>query len=125
LKSDYIDGKRCCEHCKQALRRQHGYDKIIFIFGDYRLKERSREFILANPDFEKKKSSIDVSEVYIDTKTADKRHLEKFITYIRNYPPKYGLKSVKIIHRGDLDDLGHLKNLILNNFKTIKNVETD
>jgi hypothetical protein len=119
LKSYYDSGERYCEHCSQLIEKTKSCGKAIFTFGDYQADQGDRRFIFANPDLEKKDTPIDISEVCIDIKTVDKRLLEKFITYIRNYPPKYGLKSVRIFYKGRLDELGHLKNLILNNFKKV------
>lgn len=116
----YDFGIRKCEYCNQVIDKIKDSNKVIFTFGDWRIGQANRSFILSNPDFEKKTSSMDVSEVYIDTATVDKLLIEKFITYIRNYPPRYGLKSVRVFFKGNLDDLGYLQRQILNNFKIIK-----
>ena len=119
FKSKYNAGWRTCEHCAQELGRSKQRGKVIFMFGNCNAEKSDHAFILSSPDLETKNVPIDVSEVYINTKTSDRRLLEKFITYIRNYPPKYGLDSVKIFYKGSLNNLGHLKNLILNNFKKV------
>jgi len=58
--------------------------------------------------------------VYIDTKTADHLLLMHFIKHVMNHPPKYGIESIKIFYRGNLDDLGaNLRNLIMTKFKKV------
>jgi hypothetical protein len=137
LQAKYDLGIRRCEHCNQIMENTKECGKVIFTFGNYHIKQGGRKFILfnsnltkgtrkfvlENPDFEKKEAPIDVSEIYIDTKTADKHLVERFITHIRNYPPRYGLDSVRIFYRGQLDDLGYLKNSILNNFRKARELK--
>jgi hypothetical protein len=123
LNAKYETGTRRCEHCNWEIEKRQERGKVISVFGDSLLrKEGRRDFVSFNPDFTKKEYPVDISEVHIDTKTANRRLLEIFITYIINHPPKYGLKSVRIFYKGDLDDLGRLKNLILNNFKTVRGI---
>ncbi|MEW6608718.1 MAG: hypothetical protein AB1414_14940 [bacterium] len=124
LRSTYNNGTRRCEHCKAEVERTKECGKVIFTFGNYQIQQGgNRMFILSEPpceEFYNQDRLIDLSEVYIDTKTADKFRIEQFITYILNYPPpKYGLTSVGIFYKGNLDDLAHLKNSILNNFDRV------
>ena len=61
------------------------------------------------------------THVYIDTKTCNSLLLERFLTYILNYPPVKGLQSVQILYQGTLDDLGdHLKNALQNTLPHIQ-----
>jgi hypothetical protein len=123
LKSHYEYGIRYCELCEQAVEWAKDPGKVVLTFGDLSLKLNGRVFMLSNPDFEQKDHRIDVSEVYIDTKTCDRRLFERFITYIINYPPKDGLQSVQIFYQGELDALGdNLKNTLLNNFEQVKHI---
>jgi hypothetical protein len=123
LKSKYKDGKRYCERCRKEVEFTTDPGEVILNFGNLPLELEGRVFMLTNPDFEQKTKYIDVSEVYIDTKTCDKFLLEKFITYILNYPPEGGLQSVQIFYRGELDELGeNLKNALRNTFKFVEKI---
>lgn len=143
LHARYETGIRYCEHCRQEVEWTHNPGKVIFTFGDFPLEADDRVFIVpsdfafgnAQPetesgiffrskfDIEHREQPIDVSEVYIDTKTADPRLPERFITFMVNYPPKHGLRSVQIFYRGKLDDLGNnLKNALRNNCEDVKQI---
>lgn len=106
LKCRYELGQRFCEHCQQAVEDTKVFGKVIFTFGDVPFFPEGRVFVFSNPDFEYKEYYIEVSEVYLDPQTTDKRLFERFITYIVNYPPRRGLNSVTIFYRGELEDLG-------------------
>ena len=130
LKSRYEDGIRYCEHCNKSVEYTREPGKVRLAFGNFskfqlrKMKAGGRRFLLVNPGFEKKDLRIDVSRVYIDTKTCARRLFERFLTYIINYPPKDGLQSVEIFHQGELKELGgYLKNTLQNNFEYIKKVE--
>jgi hypothetical protein len=98
--------------------------KVIFTFGDFPQQAEGRVFVLSNPDFEQQDQPIDVSEVYIDTTTCDKRLLERFMAFIAHYSPKRGLRSVQIFYRGELEDLGeNLKNALQNTFKFVEKAD--
>lgn len=117
FRSQYREGRRYCEHCRQEIDPSGGYDKVNVTFGNIPLNLKEKIHILSDPDFEKREQPIDVSEVYIDTQTCNRRLLERFITYILNYPPKHGVQAVKIFHKGTLDNLGeNFKNALQNNF---------
>lgn len=117
FRSHYKKGTRYCEHCGKRVEAGTDPDKVIIAFGDIRPKKEGCVIGLANPDFEQKKQPIEVSEVYVDTATCNPQFLERFITYIVNYPPTHGLRSVKIFYWGELDDLGeNLKNALRNTF---------
>jgi hypothetical protein len=91
------------------------------MFGDFHPKRQRRVFLLINPDVVQRTFPIEVSEVYIDTATCDRNLLERFITYIVNYPPTRGVQSVHILCKGELDELGaNLKNALHNNFRHIQ-----
>jgi hypothetical protein len=122
LKSWYEDGTRHCEHCHEAVEHTHDPGLVRLIFGNgFPSESKGRIFTLSNPDFEQKDQPIDVSEVYIDTKTSDRNLLERFITYIVNHPPKDGLRSIQIFYRGQLNELGNnLKNVLQNNFEQVE-----
>lgn len=122
LKSRYEDGIRYCEclECNNKLEKTKEKGKVIVAFGNYSVNSGNSAFILKNPDFFNKNKSIDVSEVYIDTQTADELRLMQFIAFIHNHLPKYGVESIKVFYDGNLDDLGaNLRNLILTKFKKV------
>lgn len=122
--SRYTLGKRYCEHCQHEVERTQEVGKLIFTFGILLDKPVGKSvFVLLNPDLEHKETPFDVSEVYIDTKTCEPLLLERFITHVINYPPKYGVPSVRIFYRGELDDLGeNLKNALRNTFRDIEKI---
>jgi hypothetical protein len=125
LDSRYELGRRYCEHCQKAVEHTEIPGKVIVTFGNYpkASEPEQRIFVLAEPDFEKKEQPIDVSEVYITPKTTNTRLLERFITYIVNYPPKDDLLSVQILYQGELDDLGvNLKNVLHNTFERVERI---
>lgn len=123
LKCRYELGQRFCEHCQQAVEDTKMFGKVVFTFDDVPLSHEGRVFVLSNPDFEYKKHHVEVSEVYLDPQTTDKRLLERFITYIVNYPPRRGLKPVTIFYRGELKDLGvPLANALRNTFTHIAKI---
>lgn len=89
-------------------------------------KPEGRIFSLVNADFEQRDQLLDISEVYLDVNTADRRLVERFITYIVNHPPKYGLHSIRIVHSGTLNTLGdNLKNALCNNFEQIRKFQDE
>lgn len=124
FQSRYEHGKRYCEYCNNEVERTRDPGKVIVTFGDIPLQPEGRIFMFSNPDFEQKEQPIDVSEVYIDANTCNKLLIERFITYIVNSPPTYGLESVRIFYRGKLDDLGtNLRNVFQNTFSHIEKVD--
>ncbi len=124
LKSRYENGIRYCEHCQQDVEKTHDPGKVVLTFGNVLIQQDGRVFLLSDPDFEQKVQPVDVSEVYIDTTTTDKRLLERFITYVINHPPRYGINSVRVLYQGEFDELGaNLKNSLENNFMNIEMLE--
>ena len=94
---------------------------MVFAFGTDSIQVDESVLIFANPGFQLMKQAVDVSEIYIDTFTCKPLQLERFITYLLNYPPKKGISFVKIFHKGALDNLGkNLKNSLQNNFQHVK-----
>jgi len=123
LKSKYRDGIRYCERCRKEVEFTNDPGEVLVSFGKIPLIPEGRIFMLSDPDFGQKRKFVEISEVYIDTGTCDRLLLEKFVTYIVNYPPEYGLHSVQILYRGKLDDLGdNLKNSLRNNFKHVEKI---
>jgi hypothetical protein len=140
FKSRYEAGTRYCEHCQKPVERTHVAGKVIFTFGTFTLKldndeiqlanpnfelitRPGRVFICSNPGFKAAERGVDVSEVYIDTKTCELHRLERFMTYVVHTPLTHGLQSVKIFYQGELDDLGeNLKNVLRNNFRHIEKI---
>lgn len=121
-KSRYENGIRYCGNldCNKVIEKTKEKGKVIVTFGDYNLSVGNRKFILNDPDFSNKNNPIDVSEVYIETKTAKELPLMQFITFIHNHPPKHGVESIKVFYNGRLNDLGaNLRNLILLKFKSV------
>lgn len=134
FRSHYREGIRYCEHCQKEVERTNISGKVLFTFGTFTLKlgdqevhltnprfavlkQPGRVFICSNPGFKSVEKIVDVSEVYIDTKTCDPRKLERFITYMVHY----GLQSVKVFYKGDLDDFDeHLRNALRNTFECIE-----
>jgi hypothetical protein len=123
LKSRYKTGIRYCEHCQQEVKQTKERGEVILTF-EYPLKAEGRQFILSNPDFEHQDHPIEVTKVYIDTHTSDRRLLERFLTYIVNYPPTRGLQSIQVFYTGNLDHLGtNLKNAFQNTFRHLEQKE--
>lgn len=118
LKSKYQGGERKCEHCAKNVEHTKEVGKVIFSFGDYGVDQDGRKFIFKNPNFVDIHAPRDVSEVYIDVDSTDPVCIERFVAQVRElFPPKKGLDSITIFHRGDLSDLGQpIVNLITNNF---------
>lgn len=124
LKSKYKGGIRYCERCRKEVEFTNEPGEVLVSFGNIPLILEGRVFMLSDPDFERKTKFIEISEVYIDTGTCNRLLLEKFVTYIVNYPPEKGLDSVEIFYRGKLDDLGdNLKNSLQNNFEHIERID--
>ena len=122
LKSRYVNGQRYCEYCGQEVELTKDLGRLIFSFGICEERPAGKSIVaLSNPDLETKERRVDVSAVYLHTKTCNKLLLERFLTYIVNYPPKHGVQSVQIFYQGSLDDLGdHLKNAFRNTFNQIQ-----
>ena len=94
LKSRYDDGKPYCEHCQQEVEFTPETGLVRLIFGNASpAKAEGRVFEFVNPDFEQQDRPIDLSEVYIDTRTTDRRLLERFLTYIINHPTDDNYKN--------------------------------
>jgi hypothetical protein len=146
FQSRYAKGKRYCEHCAEPVESTSIPGHVILTFGAFSPTElqaiedrRQRVFLRENPIFgtipanpetgiflssthasEHGKQPIDVSEVYLDPMTCISEHIERFITYIVNHPPKNGIQSIRIFHRGQLEYLGKaLANALYNNFPQI------
>ncbi len=123
VQSQYEKGKRYCKQCQSELPFTDDPGKVIVTFGNVPRPAGQRLFILENPDFEHIDHRTDVSEVHFDPASVDSILLERFITYILNSPPKYGLQSVQIFYQGELDNLGkHLKNALQNNFECVERI---
>lgn len=126
LNSTHRLGVRYCEHCQRDVEYTHDPGKVIFTFGNILLNPSGRVFLLSNPDVEQQEQPVDVSEVYLDPKTCDRRLVERFITYILHYPPRHGRQFVQLFSTGKLDDLGaNLKNVLQNNFEHIEKFQID
>lgn len=124
LMSKYNNGIRYCERCRKEVEFTKDPGEVFLMFGNVALQPEGRVFMLSDPDFEQRTKFIEISRVYIDTKTCDKRLLERFITYIINYPPERGIQAVQILYRGEFDDLGaNLKNALRNNFAQIEKIQ--
>lgn len=142
FQSQYQNGKRFCEHCQQEVEHTKMKGKVIFMFGTFSvniddkeytittprfevLKLPNRVVVLSNPGFKAPQHRIDVSEIYIDTKTCHSQHLERGITYICHYLPDKSVNTIQLFYRGNLDDLGeHLKNTLHNTFQHIEEIHT-
>jgi hypothetical protein len=149
LKSQCNAGIRYCENCHTEVEQTSEPGKVIFLFGQFSEFQGQnfqsgdkRRFIILNPtfgdtqqkpenglffrstvDLDREERPVDVSEVYIDIKTSDQRLIERFITYIINYPPAGGIGSVQIFYRGKMTDLGdNLNNALRNNFVYLERV---
>jgi hypothetical protein len=121
MKSAYEHGKRFCEHCQKEVERTTTFQKLIFQFGTVSLKPNKDNLVLANPGVQLMNFYVDVGEIQIDMQTYNPRKLEQFIIYITNYPPKHGLKSIRVFYHGNLDEIEpNLRNVLQNTFKHIK-----
>lgn len=100
----------------------HNVSPQIFWFQAILRRLPDRVFLLINPDFDQPEVwSLEIEEVYIDPATCERYLLERFLTYILNYPPSKGLASVRILHHGELQQFGeNLKNAFVNNFQIIE-----
>ncbi len=98
-----------------------GQDYTLTQSGFEALRLPNRVIVYANPGFKTPKHRIDVSEIYIDTKTCDSKKLERAITYMCHYLPHKRLHSMRIFYQGRLDDLGeHLQHTLQNTFQHIE-----
>jgi hypothetical protein len=123
FQSQYTQGKRYCEHCEYEVESIGVTKKLIFTFGTVSLEPDETKMIFSNPGFQLMKQPMDVSEIYIDTITCDPIRLERFMTYILNYPPRQGINTIHIFYQGSLDNLGHnLKHVVHNTFKHITHI---
>jgi hypothetical protein len=124
LQCRYKTGVRFCEHCGQAVELTKIPGKVIVTFGTITPPSGERFFVLADPDFEEKEQTFDISELYLDPATTDQRLLERFVTYIVNHPPRDGVNSVHVFFRGELEALGaNLKNVLHNTFDTLEQLQ--
>lgn len=143
MQSQYKYGIRYCEHCREEVEQTKNPGKVIFTFGDVSVQREGRVFIRSNPtfgdsqpeskgtlflpsavDLDQKPQPVDVSEVHIDTATCYPRYVERFITFLAEYPPKDGIESVRIYYRGALEKLGeNLKNALQNTFHQIEQMD--
>ena len=124
LKSAYSSGERLCENCDKEMDYSRDPGRVIMVFGNYPVDETGRKFIFKNPDFAKMDYQIDVTDTYIDSKSADPLLIEQFVTHVRElFPPRYGVDSIRVYHRGSLATLGaNIDNLIVNNFEKVQGV---
>jgi general secretion pathway protein G len=126
LDSTHRLGVRYCEHCQGDVEYTSDPGKVIFSFGNISLNPSGRVFLLSNPDVEHQEQPVDVSEVYLDPKTCDRRLVERFITYILHYPPRHDRQSLQLFYTGKLEELGtNLKNVLQNNFEHIEKFQID
>lgn len=123
LTSRYDNGRRFCEHCQQDVELTDLPGKVVCLFGTFEdaqlasIQSSPRTLLRRDPDFERQDSAIEVSEVHIHPLTADKRLLERFVAYLLNYPPRDGVRSVRVVYHGEPETLGdHLANLLRNTF---------
>ena len=117
--------KRFCAYCHSELAGSKITMNVAVFFGKSMPDNSSRYHILTNPDVSSRKEQIDLSEIWIDADSADKLLIEKFITFLVNYPPELKLKRVTVKYRGDLSKLGdNCMNLLKNNFRKIVNDQT-
>jgi hypothetical protein len=123
-RSPYKDGERFCEHCRHQIpRTAETPGRLIVIFGKFPVKKKRRQYVLADPDLKDHDASIEVSALGINTADCDKQLLKNFIYYSINYPPTKGLRSIGVLYRGNLDELGDtLKQALQNTFGSVKSV---
>lgn len=123
LHSTYKRGQRYCERCRRPVELTDEVGMVVVRFGDVPFVPQGRVFLLSNPDFVHYRKTIEVSLVYLDTLTCDRVLLERFLTYLMNYPPEQGLQQIEVYTQGELDELGpNLKNLLRNTFHCVKQV---
>lgn len=140
LHSSYDAGIRSCEHCQHDVENTKIVGKIIFTFGNLSLNIENKEyaltnlqvelltlpqrvFVLSNPDFQSLQPYIEVSEIYLDTKTCHIQKIEQCIAYVCHYLSEKRVKTLRIFYQGQLDDLGErLKNTLQNTFQHIEQI---
>jgi hypothetical protein len=114
-------GSRRCRYCGSVMHQNDMTRKLIIAFDANRDNNRGwKEFILHNPVPVEQDGQWDVSEIRIDPKTASRALMEKLVTHLVNNPPVWGLRKVKVVCAGSLDELGvPIANLLRRNFKDI------
>ncbi len=61
--------------------------------------------------------------MYIDVETCQIPAIERFLTFLINYPPKQGLKSVRVFYRGEFTESArNLKNTLDNTFQHVEQI---
>jgi hypothetical protein len=123
-KSTYEKGIRYCEHCNHAVDFTKETGKVIFVYGDFHLNGNGRKFVFRDFDCAKHPYQMDISELYLDSESADPALVEKFVTHVREAcVPRHGTKAVRVFYRGPLCQIGkNLENVILNNFPDVVEV---
>ena len=123
-RSPYQDGNRFCEYCHHQIPRTADTPgRLIVTFGKFEAKRKRRLYILADPDLKDHDVLIEVSAIGINTASCDPRLLKNFISYIVEYPPTAGLRSIGVLYKGNLDELGEeLKQALRDNFGSVRSV---
>ena len=81
----------------------------------------ARRLCLLSPILSTKPNRLRSQKCILIPKTCDLRVFERFIPYLLNYPPKWGIPSVQVFYRGELADLGaNLKNTLQNTFARVE-----
>ncbi|MBN1411834.1 MAG: hypothetical protein JW969_13380 [Spirochaetales bacterium] len=112
--------KNLCIHCHALLPMHEVNHRLIVTFGKTKLRSNETRKVIRNPDVTGRTLRIDVSEMHIDRETADPELIEKFITFLINNEPVWGIKTVKAFIKGKVKKFpGSVKNLIHNNFSVI------
>ncbi|MBN1409233.1 MAG: hypothetical protein JW969_00215 [Spirochaetales bacterium] len=120
-------GRRFCKFCGSSLTEDGPYITLKCFFGDrYAGETTGGEYLLENPEVSDRTQIMDLSSIVIDTATADRLKLERFITFIINFPPKTRLRKLPVYYIGELDTLGEpTRNLVVNTFGNIRELDSD
>jgi len=117
----YEHGGRYCEHCGREILPTTTWAMLAFAFGTPLPEVSPDVLVVANPQVDRVNHPLDVAELYIDTTTCDHYRLEQCVTHLLTYPPCGGVQGVRIVHSGELQQLGdHLHNVIRKTFTQIE-----
>jgi hypothetical protein len=121
--STYRDGRRFCEWCQQDVEDTRIPGKLVVMFSHepFPVNQHERVFVLHNPVCDKTTPLMDISEVYLDTMSADRKQFERFLTYLLNTASIRAIRAIQVFHNGELEQLGsHLANVVCNTFTHIQ-----
>lgn len=122
LDSKYQNGHRFCEKCNSEIT-DNIIDRLVVILDDQNLGRRYASNIFVTPAaaIVDKNTYVDVTDFCVDNSllTKDENYqlqIDSLMRYLINYPPRAGIKSVKVYTSGKEEMPEHLKRQIDNYF---------